>query len=95
MKLVDLITDAEAPYTVDIVKEINAGVSASEVVSWIPEEKRPEYAASPGLSRTLWHCVYDCVARSLDIKFYLCDEPGSRGAFSERYSDYFWFVLEG
>jgi hypothetical protein len=95
MRLVDLITDAEAPYTVDTVKEISAGASVSEVISWVPEEKRAEYAASPGLSRTLWHCVYDCVARSLDIKFYLRDEPVGGGGFSECYSDYFWFVLEG
>lgn len=95
MKLVDLITDAERPYTIDAVKEMNGEVSASRVVSWVSEEKRTEYGAAPGLSRTLWHCVYDCVARSLEIKFYLRDEPGERGNFSERYSEYFWFVLEG
>jgi hypothetical protein len=95
MRLVDLITDAERPYTIDTVKEINAGVSVSKTVSWVSEEKRREYAASPALARTLWHCVYDCVARSLDIKFYLRDEPAGGGNFTEHYSDYFWFVLEG
>jgi hypothetical protein len=60
----------------------------------VSEDKRQQYGAEPSLSRTLWHCVYDCVARSLDIKFYLSDEPGEKGGFSERYSDYFWFVLE-
>jgi hypothetical protein len=94
MRLVDLITDAEKPYTIDTLKEINAGVSVSSVVSWVSEDKRQEYGAATGMSRTLWHCVYDCVARSLDIKFYLGDQPGDRGNFSERYSDYFWFVLE-
>ena len=94
MRLVDSITDAERPYTIETVKEINAGVSASEVVSWVSDDKRQQYGASPALSRTLWHCVYDCVARSLDIKFYLGDEPGEKGNFKERFSEYFWFVLE-
>lgn len=95
MKLVDSVTDAETPYTVDAMKEINAGVSASKVVSWVSEESRQQFADSPGLSRTLWHCIYDSVARSLEVKFYLRDEPSGKGNFIEHYSDYFWFVLEG
>jgi hypothetical protein len=94
MKLVDLITDAQPPYNFDVIKGINSAVSVSQVVSWVAEDQREQYASSPGLARTLWHSIYDCDARSLDVKFYVGEKVSGGGNFTEQYSEYFYFVLE-
>lgn len=50
-------------------------------------------AAGPGPlpTRTLWHAVYDCHDKSLDIDFYLGESGASE---EERRSGYLHFQLE-
>ena len=92
--LVRIIESEDPPYTTDFMKKANAEVSVSKVVSWMPDSAREQVAASPGLARTLWHCIYSNVAKSLDIKFYVCDEPTEKGNFTEHYTEYYQFTLE-
>lgn len=95
--LVKLIESEDPPYTTDFMKKANADVSVSKVVSWIPDSEREQLAASPGLARTLWHCIYNNTsntAKRLDIKFYVCDEPTEKGNFTEQYTKYYQFNLE-
>ncbi len=92
--LIEIIKSEDPPYTIDFMKKANAEVSASKVVSWIPDSEREQFAASPGLARTLWHCIYSSTARKLDIKFYVGDEPAEKGNFTEQYTKYYQFSLE-
>ena len=91
--LADSIESKKPLYTVDFMKKVNDSVSVSKVVSWIPESERRQFAAQPGLSRTLWHCIYDINTRTLDIKFYVRDEL-TENSLIEQYSEYFTFALE-
>lgn len=81
------------PYTDEAIRRINSEVAVGQVVSWVPPEQRQAFASSPGLSRTLWHAVYDTHDRVLNVSFYLGDEPASGGGFSERRTPYFRFSL--
>jgi hypothetical protein len=92
-KLTRELARKSAPYTTEDIKEINASVAVSKVISWVQEEHRPEIAASAGLARTLWHAVYDAGAPNLEVKLYLQDEPTPDGGFEEHYTDYFRFML--
>ncbi|MBU7048091.1 MAG: linear amide C-N hydrolase [Theionarchaea archaeon] len=92
--LIKAIERSSLPYTTDLMKEINTSVSVSQVISWIPNDQRQQIVASPGFSRTLWHCIYDSNARCLEIKFYLGDELTDNGNFIELYTDYTRFLLE-
>lgn len=92
-RLARLLDDRKGPYSVEDMKLINAEVAVSEVCSRVPEAQRAEFAALPGFARTLWHAVYDASARSLEVKFYLRDEPTPDRGFEERYAPYFRFAL--
>jgi hypothetical protein len=81
-------------YSVDVVKAINACVFADDAVM-------REYANFTRLEllttgRTLWHSVYDTHERSLEISFYLRDEPDGESSDprSAIRSDYYRFRLD-
>lgn len=62
-------------YSVDFLKETNACVFADDAM-------QQEYTKATGLEpasavRTLWHSIYDTQERSLEVSFYLRDEPGA------------------
>lgn len=62
-------------YSVDFLKETNACVFVDDAV-------QREYTNLTRLEllttgRTLWHSVYDTQERSLEVSFYLRDEPGA------------------
>lgn len=90
--MVTMIENEPPPYTGDFIKSVNNAVSVSNVISQIPEKYREQIVASPALSRTLWHCMYDSDALTLDIKFLTGDECGDD--FVEYYTEYFHFALE-
>ncbi|MBU7000902.1 MAG: linear amide C-N hydrolase, partial [Theionarchaea archaeon] len=92
--LAEILESHNAPYTTDFLKNANESVSVSQVVSWVPDEYREQFASSPGLSRTLWHEIYNSRNKSLTIKFYCKDEPLGKGNFRECYADYVQIPLE-
>ncbi|HCI81000.1 MAG TPA: hypothetical protein DHW02_15070 [Ktedonobacter sp.] len=62
-------------YSVDFLKETNACVFADDAM-------QQEYIAATGREllsdvRTLWHSIYDTQERSLEVSFYLRDEPSA------------------
>jgi hypothetical protein len=62
------------PYSVDFLKETNACVFVDDAVQReYTNLTRIEYLTT---GRTLWHSVYDTQERSLEVSFYLRDEPG-------------------
>lgn len=61
-------------------------VTVGRVLTWLPEPARADVAQSPGLSRTLWHALYDAEERDLSIRFYQGEEPLEAGGFLERFS---------
>ena len=80
-------------YSVDFRKEANACVFADDAME-------REYTRATGLElsssvRTLWHSVYDTAERSLEVSFYLRDEPGADDRDPRRAlrSDYYRFQL--
>jgi hypothetical protein len=62
-------------YSVDFLKETNACVFFDDVV----EREYTNLTSTELLTtgRTLWHSVYDTEERSLEVSFYLRDEPGA------------------
>ena len=92
--LAKILESSNPPYTTDFLKKTNESVSVSQVVSWVPDEYREQFSSSPGLSRTLWHEIYNSNKKDLTIKFYLKDEPLGKGTFRECYTDYFQISLE-
>ncbi|MBM3748448.1 MAG: linear amide C-N hydrolase [Acidobacteria bacterium] len=56
-------TTAKTKFSLAEIREINASVAI------------PPVAARPGVNRTLWYALYDCDARSLNIRFYLGEKP--------------------
>ena len=91
--LEDAVARAAGTHRVEDMEKACATVSVSRVLEWIPEPARQAIAASPGLSRTLWHVVYDAVARSMRIRFYSGETKKSDGTFDERYGELHTFVL--
>jgi hypothetical protein len=81
------------PYTGEAIRRLNSEVAVGQVVSWVPPERRQAFASSPGLSRTLWHAVYDTHDLTLDVSFYLGDDPAPGAGFSERRTPYYRFCL--
>ncbi len=62
-------------YSVDFLKETNACVFADDAMQ--QEYARATELELPSAVRTLWHSVYDTQERSLEVSFYLRDEPGA------------------
>ena len=75
------------------MREACAAVAVSRVVEWIPPSARRTMAASPGLSRTLWHVVYDAEKRSMHIRFYSGETAKRDGTFEEQYGERLTFTL--
>jgi hypothetical protein len=91
--LEDAVARTAGTHGVEDMEEACATVSVSRVLEWIPETARLGVAASPGLSRTLWHVVYDAEARSMRIRFYAGETKKRDGTFDERYGELHTFVL--
>ena len=77
----------------DEMHEACATVAVSRVVEWISEPARRAVAAAPGLSRTLWHVVYDAGKRSMHIRFYSGETKKRDGTFEEQYGKRLTFTL--
>ena len=69
--------------SIDDVKRVNSCVSIVDAPG-TPKPKSPE--------RTLWHAVYDCAERTLEVDFYLGEDPGSPDR-QQRRSGYLRFEL--
>jgi hypothetical protein len=80
----DRLTKSASTLSLDDVKRTNACV-------WIVDDPRAEPAKTP--DRTLWHAVYDCTERSLDVDFYLGEDP-TDAELGQRRSGYLKFRLE-
>ncbi|NHK30567.1 MAG: linear amide C-N hydrolase [Asgard group archaeon] len=81
-------------YTLEEIKSICESVSVSEVVKTIPKDYQMQILSQPGLSHTLWHCIYNCQRKELQIKSLTRKEVTKDGEFIEHYTDYFIFNLE-
>jgi hypothetical protein len=92
-RLATVLLETPRPYADEAIRRINGEVAVGKVVSWIPPERRQAFASSPGLSRTLWHAVYDTDELTLEVSFYLGDKPAAGGGFTERRTPYFRFSL--
>ncbi|MGD2249021.1 MAG: carcinine hydrolase/isopenicillin-N N-acyltransferase family protein [Candidatus Methanofastidiosia archaeon] len=92
-KLALTLNDTPSPYSTDFMKKLNASVSVSQVVSWIPEEQRRQLIEQPGLSRTLWHNLINNKTKTMDIKFYTGEEY-TKGSLTEKYADYMQIALK-
>lgn len=79
----------DEPYSLDLIRETNACVFQQS-------QNNPGQDASRPVGRTLWHEIYDCEKRTLEISFYLRDEPGSGpdGKTHVKMSNYFRFELK-
>jgi len=75
-KLNEAVAEAPVKRSVEDMKQANACVKA--------------YSPAPLSVRTLWHGLYDCEERALDVDFYL----GADSAGEERRSGYLHFWLE-
>lgn len=57
----------QARLSLDTIKETQACVAMTRLT--LPAESRP------GPTRTLWHAIYDCQEKSVEISFYLGEDP--------------------
>jgi hypothetical protein len=57
----------------DDLKQINASVFADDVLM---AHLQIAFRAGASATRTLWHAIYDTSESSLQVSFYLRDEPG-------------------
>jgi hypothetical protein len=80
LRMQSAIGDLKDKCTLDEMKRINDGVRATG----------SEGSRAP--NRTLWHALYDCEDRTLDVDFYLGEAPSPGGG--ERRSGYLKFRLE-
>ncbi len=75
-RLNDKINKSGKKHSVDTIKQINFCVRANEM--------------SEGAVRTLWHALYNCEKRSLEIDFYL----GETRSYKQKRSGYMHFKLD-
>ena len=81
------------PYTEEKIKAICNSVSVSKIIDSIPKDYQMQILSQPGLSLTLWHCIYNCNRKNLAVKFLTNKKITDDGTYSEEYSDYFTFDL--
>ncbi len=93
IRLEDAVGRVAGLHKVADMDEACAAVAVSRVVEWIPEPARQAIATSPGLSRTLWHVVYDAEKRSMHIRFYSGETVKRDGTFEEQYGERLTFTL--
>lgn len=84
-KLEDQITGAKGKLSMAQIKTFNQSVQAG------PDKGPQSLADDPKPHRTLWHSVYDCHERSVEISFYLGESPDGR--HNQRRTDYLRFKL--
>ena len=60
-------------HSMDDLKQTNASVFANDVLL---AHLQIAFHAGASATRTLWHAIYDTSERSLQVSFYLRDEPG-------------------
>ncbi|MHA2261862.1 MAG: C45 family autoproteolytic acyltransferase/hydrolase [Candidatus Thorarchaeota archaeon] len=94
IRLERAIEETGPPYTLEFMKNACSEVSAASVISWTPEQFRRQLVASSGLSRTLWHCLYDTNDRTLSAKFYKNEGENDDGSVTTHYTDYHEFKLD-
>jgi hypothetical protein len=81
------IENAPKARSVEEIKRTNACVRARSSAG----QRVPGLPAS--LNRTLWHAVYDCQDRSMEVDFYLGEDPAAPNG--EKRSGYLRFKLDG
>ena len=93
-RLVKALQKSPPPYTTEFVKTICSEVTVSQVLAWTPKEIRQQLIAQPGLSRTLWHALYDTTDLTLDVKFYKNETLNNDAIPTPSYTDYSEFTLK-
>jgi hypothetical protein len=93
-QLIEQLESDLPPYSFETIKSLCGAVAVSELVKSIPSDVRMQILSQPGLSMTLWHCIYNCSKRNLQVKFLTKKEVTKDGGYSEEYSDYYTFQLK-
>lgn len=93
--LEDTVDAVDGLHDLDGMKSACRSVSVGAVLGRLPDGPRRALASSPGMARTLWHVVYDAIARTMDIQFYVGEESASGGGFRERYGEPIRIALRG
>ncbi len=75
--LAERIEHASPNYSLAFLKETNACVFVDDALIGSPRQSQTAEMAPP--ARTLWHGIYDATELSLDISFYLREEPHPEG----------------
>lgn len=82
-------------FTTDEMKQTQAAVNIVELINRMTIDSGRGGPLMAARARTVWHCLFDLDARSVDVSFYLGDEQRTDGTIQERRSDYVRFALEG
>jgi hypothetical protein len=79
-------------HSMDDLKQTNASVFADDVLM---AHLQVAFRAGAPATHTLWHAIYDTSERSLQVSFYLRDEPGLEHPEQRRvlHSAYYAFRL--
>ncbi len=93
-KIAEQLETINPPYTLETIISLCNSVSISEVIKTIPQEYQLQILSQPGLSLTLWHCIYNCNKRNLSVKFLTDIEIIRNQKLIEQYSDYFSFEIK-
>jgi len=93
--LEDTVNAIDGLHTLDDMTSVCRSVSVGELVGRLPDGPRQALASSPGTARTLWHIVYDAIARTMDVQFYVGEESTPDGGFRERYGEPIRLTLQG
>lgn len=92
--LVDRIAGHEGLFTKDELQTNNACVNILRVYEAMGAGPAESAIADIVEARTVWHGLYDQHAGTLDVSFYLGDDPMPDGTRGERRSEYLTFTLD-
>jgi hypothetical protein len=81
-------------FTADEAKTDLGSVSVCDLISIMRANATRESMPPRMEARTVWHCLYDQRAGTVEFSFYLGEDGRADGAHTERRSDYLKFTLE-
>jgi len=92
--LTDRLAAHDGLFSPDEIRENNAAVNIQKVIDTVSGDAAPANIAANVQARTLWHCLYDQQAATVDFSFYLGEKEDADGRRTERRSNYLQFKLE-
>lgn len=92
--LQNLLAGHPGPFTAREAKANNACANLFDQLPAMLADTTPEDRALYGQMRTVWHCLYDQQASTVEFSFYLGEDTKEDGTRTARYSEYLTFALE-